>query len=88
MLIDRFLGTGRKFLECKYPRFKEAFKRAKAKNAIATPKFDNRLHAIPVRALKNEGTIEFAKLQLELLHKLDNHLIDLEEAQFVVERFG
>ena len=74
--------------ECNaHPKFKEAFKRARARDAIATPKFDNRIHAIPVRALKNEGTIEFAKLQLELLHKLDNHLIDREEAQFEIERF-
>jgi enoyl-[acyl-carrier protein] reductase II len=32
-------------------------------------------------------TIEFGKLQLELLNKLDNQIIDLEEAQFEVERF-
>jgi enoyl-[acyl-carrier protein] reductase II len=70
-----------------HPKFKEVFKRAKAKDAIATPQFDGRLPVIPVRALKNEGTIEFAKLQLELLHKLDNCVIDREEAQFAVERF-
>ena len=40
-----------------------------------------------LRALKNEGTIEFGKLQLELLNKLDNQIIDREEAQFEVERF-
>jgi enoyl-[acyl-carrier protein] reductase II len=28
--------------------------------------FDSRLPVIPVRALKNEGTIEFGKLQMEL----------------------
>lgn len=37
--------------------------------------------------MKNEGTIEFGKLQLELLNKLDNQIIDREEAQFEVERF-
>ena len=31
----------------------------------------------PMRALKNEGTIEFGELQLELLHKLDNRLISI-----------
>lgn len=70
-----------------HPKFKEVFRRAKAKDAIATPQFDGRLPVIPVRALKNEGTIEFAKLQLELLNKLDNCIIDREEAQFEVERF-
>ena len=70
-----------------HPRFKEVFKRAKAKDAMATPQFDTRLPVIPVRALKNEGTIEFGKLQLELLHKLDNCLIDREQIQYAVERF-
>ena len=37
--------------------------------------------------MKNEGIIEFGKLQLELLHKLDNGLIDREQAQYAVERF-
>ena len=72
---------------CAHQKFKEVFRRAKAKDAIATPQFDGRLPVIPVRALKNEGTIEFAKLQLELLHKLDNLVIDREQAQFEVEKF-
>ncbi len=70
-----------------HPNFKEAFARAKAKDAIAAPQFDGRLPVIPVRALKNDGTLEFSKLQLELLHKLDEGTIDREEAQFEVERF-
>ena len=70
-----------------HPKFKEVFKRAKAKDAMATPSFDSRLPVIPVRALRNEGTIEFGKLQLELLHKLDNEIIDREEALYAAERF-
>lgn len=74
--------------ECNaHPKFKEVFKRARARDATATPQFDSRLPVIPVRALKNEGTIEFGKLQLELLNKLDHQIIDREEAQFEVERF-
>jgi enoyl-[acyl-carrier protein] reductase II len=74
--------------ECRaHPKFKKAFQRAKAKDAVATPQFDSRLPVIPVRALKNEGSIEFGKLQLELLHKLDNRLMDREQAQYEVERF-
>ena len=68
-------------------KFKETFRKAKAKDAVATPQFDSRLAVIPVRALKNEGSIEFAKLQLELLNKLDNNLLDKLEAQFKVEEF-
>ena len=70
-----------------HPKFKEVFRKAKAKDAMATPQFDSRLPVIPVRALKNEGTIEFAKLQIELLSKLDDNLIDRMEAQYKVEEF-
>jgi enoyl-[acyl-carrier protein] reductase II len=70
-----------------HPNFKKAFKRAKSRDAVATPQFDSRLPVIPVRALKNEGTAEFGKLQMELLHKLDKNIITREEAQFEVERF-
>jgi enoyl-[acyl-carrier protein] reductase II len=70
-----------------HPNFKEAFKKAKARDAMATPQFDSRLPIIPVRSLKNSGTLEFAKLQLELLYKLDNQLMDRHEAQYEAERF-
>jgi enoyl-[acyl-carrier protein] reductase II len=74
--------------ECKaHEAFKNSFRKAKARDAVATPQFDSRLPVIPVRALKNEGSVAFAKLQLELLHKLDNDLIDMREAQFAVEKF-
>jgi enoyl-[acyl-carrier protein] reductase II len=70
-----------------HPAFKEAFRRAKARDAVATPQFDSRLSVIPVRALQNEGTIEFKKLQLELLEKIDQEMIGRAEAQESVERF-
>jgi enoyl-[acyl-carrier protein] reductase II len=70
-----------------HPNFKEVFRKAKARDAMATPQFDSRLPIIPVRSLKNAGTVEFGKLQLELLYKLDNSLIDRQGAQFEAERF-
>ena len=70
-----------------HSKFKETFRKARAKDAVATPQFDSRLPVIPVRALKNAGSIEFAKLQLELLNKLDNNLLDKMQAQFKVEEF-
>jgi len=74
--------------ECRaHPRFKEVFRKARARDAVATPQFDSRLPVIPVRALKNEGTIEFSKLQLELLYKLDHAIIDRKDAVQAVERF-
>ena len=72
---------------CAHPAFKESFKKARARDALATPQFDSRLPVVPVRALKNSGTIEFGKLQYELLHKLDNEIIDRETAQMEVEKF-
>ncbi|MEJ2157113.1 MAG: nitronate monooxygenase [Desulfobacteraceae bacterium] len=70
-----------------HPEFKEVFRKAKARDAMATPQFDSRLPIIPVRSLKNAGTVEFGKLQLELLYKLDNQIIDRQTAQFEAERF-
>jgi len=70
-----------------HPKFKESFRKAKAKDALATPQFDSRVPIIPVRALKNEGSIEFSKLQRELLAKLDGKQIERQEAQYKVEEF-
>jgi enoyl-[acyl-carrier protein] reductase II len=70
-----------------HPKFKEAFRKAKAKDALATPQFDSRLPVIPVRALKNDGTLEFAKLQLELLTGLDEKKLNRQQAQYAVEEF-
>lgn len=70
-----------------HPDFKKAFRRAKARDAMATPQFDSRLPVIPVRALKNEGSQDFGRLQYELIGRLERGEIDREEAQFEVERF-
>jgi len=74
--------------ECKaHSDFKKAFRRAKAKDAVATPQFDSRLPVIPVRALKNQGTVEFGKLQLELMTRINNNEMDNIQAQYAVENF-
>ncbi|MBI5778532.1 MAG: nitronate monooxygenase [Planctomycetes bacterium] len=74
--------------ECQaHPEFKEAFLRAKARDAMATPQFDSALPVVSVRALYNEGTIAFGKLQMELIKKLEAGAISRKEAQFEVERF-
>ncbi len=70
-----------------HPKFKEVFIRARARQAVATPQYDSKLPVVAVRALKNKGTDNFGKLQLELLKKLDNGEIGREEAQYEVERF-
>ncbi len=70
-----------------HPKFKEAFIKAKARHAIATPQYDQKLHVVAVRALKNKAMEQFGKLQLELLKKMDAGEITHEEAQFEVEKF-
>jgi enoyl-[acyl-carrier protein] reductase II len=70
-----------------HPDFKKVFRRAKARDAMATPQFDSRLPVIPVRALKNEGSQGFNRLQYELIGRLEKGELDRTEAQYEVERF-
>ncbi len=70
-----------------HPNFKKAFLKARARHAASTPQYDSKLPVVAVRAIKNKGSEEFAKLQLELLTKLNNNQISREEAQFTVENF-
>jgi len=72
---------------CGHARFKDAYLRADARDAVATPQFDSRLPVVSVRALRNKGLQEFGKLQLELLKKLDAGEIHRDQAQMKVEEF-
>jgi enoyl-[acyl-carrier protein] reductase II len=72
---------------CAHPKFKQAFIRARARDAVSTPAFDTRLSVVPVRALRNLSTDDFAHLQLDLMEKLDIGGITSEEAQLKVEEF-
>ena len=74
--------------ECRvHPAFKQAFLKARAREAVATPQYDSRLHVVAVRALKNAGMEEFGRLQLDLIGRLERGEITREAAQFEVERF-
>lgn len=70
-----------------HPAFKQAFIRARAREAVATPQYDSRLPVVAVRAINNRGMDSFGQLQLSLLQKLQSGEITREEAQFEVERF-
>jgi len=70
-----------------HPAFKQAFKRAKARQAISTPQYDSKLPVVAVRALKNKAMDTFGKLQLELLKKLEAGELDREKAQYEVENY-
>ncbi|UCG31481.1 MAG: nitronate monooxygenase [candidate division WOR-3 bacterium] len=74
--------------ECNaHPKFKEAFIRARARQAMATPQYDSRLPVVAVRAIKNRATDEFGKLQFKLLKKLEKGQITRDKAQYEVEKF-
>lgn len=74
--------------ECQaHPNFKDAFRRADARDAMATPQYDSKLPVVAVRSLRNKAQQQFGKLQLELLKKLEAGEIHREKAQEEVERF-
>jgi len=74
--------------ECSvHPKFKEAFIRARARDAIATPQIGSELHVVAVRALRNKGMDQFSNLQMRLIQSRKHGEISQEEAQFEVERY-
>ncbi|MFM7027881.1 MAG: NAD(P)H-dependent flavin oxidoreductase [Chakrabartia sp.] len=70
-----------------HPNFKKAFLRASARDAVASVQIDPRLPVIPVRALKNAGTEEFTRKQVEVAAKLDRDEVDMAAAQLEIEHF-
>ena len=70
-----------------HPRFKEAFIRAQARDAMPTSQFDAALPTIPVRAITNEGTQDFNRLQLDLLNRVKSGQMSREEGQVKLEEF-
>ena len=70
-----------------HPDFKKAFMRGNARDAITSVQVDPRLPVIPVRALKNKGTEEFTKKQIEVAKLLDAGEIEMGEAQLQIEHF-
>jgi enoyl-[acyl-carrier protein] reductase II len=70
-----------------HPRFKERFKKARAREAFATPQYDSSLPVVAVRAIKNKGTEDFGKLQLDLLERVKHHEISQLQAQYQVEKY-
>ena len=74
--------------ECKiHDNMKKSFSRAQARHAISSTQVSPALPVVGVRALKNKAGEDFAKLQIELLKKLENKDIEKEEAIMHVENF-
>jgi len=70
-----------------HPAFKQAFIKARSREAIATPQYSSKLPVVAVRALNNEAMQRFGELQLDLLRQLESGAITRQDAQFEVEKY-
>lgn len=70
-----------------HPRFKEAFIKAQSRDAVISPQIDPRFPVIPVRAISNNATSDFIAYQKALIAQVDNHEMELKEAQLKIEHF-
>jgi enoyl-[acyl-carrier protein] reductase II len=74
--------------ECQvHQKFKDAFIKAKARDAIATPGVGSELNVVAVRAIRNMGMVDFADMQMDLILKHRKGEITKKDAQFEVEKF-
>ena len=70
-----------------HPRFKQAFIRASARDAIPSVQIDPRFPVIPVRALTNEGTRRFMEFQRTVIDRFNRGELTQEAAQLEIEHF-
>jgi enoyl-[acyl-carrier protein] reductase II len=70
-----------------HPRFKQAFIRAVARDAVPSVQLDPRFPVIPVRALANEGTRRFLELQRQVLERFGRGELSQKDAQLEIEHF-
>ncbi|MCS6890860.1 MAG: nitronate monooxygenase [Rhodovarius sp.] len=70
-----------------HPRFKQAFIRASARDALPSVQLDERFPVIPVRAIVNEGSRRFLAHQAEVIRRFQAGEITREEAQLAIEHF-
>jgi len=70
-----------------HDRFKQAFIRAAARDAVPSVQLDERFPVIPVRGLANAGTRHFRAYQAEMLEKFQSGALSREQAQLCIERF-
>jgi enoyl-[acyl-carrier protein] reductase II len=70
-----------------HPKFKKAFMRASARDAMPTVQLDKKFPVIPVRALANKGTEEFMETQRRVAEKFTSGELDQQAAQLEIEHF-
>src|ERR1700761_5853142 len=70
-----------------HDRFKQAFVRANARDALPSVQLDDRFPVIPVRGLANAGTRRFLAHQAETLRRFQAGELTREAAQLEIEHF-
>jgi enoyl-[acyl-carrier protein] reductase II len=70
-----------------HPRFKQAFIRAAARDALPSVQLDERFPVIPVRGLVNEGVKRFLRFQAETRDRFQSGELSKEAAQLAIEHF-
>ncbi|MCE2563858.1 nitronate monooxygenase family protein [Komagataeibacter sp. FNDCF1] len=70
-----------------HERFKKAFIRANARDAVTSVQLDERFPVIPVRGLNNAGTRDFLQHQAETLRRFQAGELTKEAAQLDIEHF-
>ena len=70
-----------------HAKFKQAFIRGNARDAMPTIQLDDSFPVIPVRALQNEGTKRFLEHQAETIRRFKSGELTKEAAQLDIEHF-
>jgi len=70
-----------------HPRFKRAFVRAAARDAVASTQIDPRFPVIPVRALANPAIERFIAVQRQVIDRFARGELSQKEAQLEIEHF-
>jgi enoyl-[acyl-carrier protein] reductase II len=70
-----------------HPRFKQAFIRAGARDAVPSIQLDGRFPVIPVRALANQGTQRFLDAQRSILDRFNRGEVSQKDGQLEIEHF-
>lgn len=70
-----------------HPRFKEAFIKASARDAVLSVQLDPKFPVIPVRALANQATARFLETQRSVIEKFRLGEVSQKDAQLEIEHF-
>ncbi len=70
-----------------HPRFKQAFIRAAARDAVPSVQLDPRFPVIPVRALVNDGARRFLDFQRQVIDRFNRGEVDQKAGQLEIEHY-